>query len=67
MKIRHSMISGKKVKKKHFERFIAKSLRPVPSQGMVEHAKKTWWLQNPTRSPRIRMKTPESKVAEDGT
>ena len=39
-----------------------KSLRPVPSQGKVEQAKKTWRLQTP---PRKRLKTPESEVTED--
>ena len=44
---------------------IKKSLRPVPSQGMVEQAKKTWRLQTPARLPRKRFKTPESEVADD--
>jgi len=28
---------------------------------------KTWWLQTPAGEPRIRLKSPESEVAEDGT
>ena len=28
---------------------VKKLLRPVPIQGMVERAKKTWWLQSPVR------------------
>ena len=42
-----------------------KLLRPVPSQGMVEQAIKTWRLQTPARVPRKRLKTSESEVAED--
>ena len=36
---------------------IKKSLQPVPSQGMVEQAKKTWQLQTPVME-RKRLKTP---------
>ena len=50
--------------KKNF--FIQKSLQPVPSQGMVEQAQKTWRLQTPGRLPRKRLKTPESEVAVEG-
>ena len=42
-----------------------KLLQPFPSQGMVEQAKKTWRLQIPAKLPRIRLKTPQSEVAED--
>ena len=45
---------------------MKKSLRPVPSQGVVEQAKKTWRLQTPARLPRKRLKTPESEVAKNG-
>ena len=31
---------------------IKKSLRPVPSQGMIEQAQKTWRLQTPVKLPR---------------
>ena len=49
--------------KKNF--IMMKSLWPVPSQGMVEQAKKTWRLLTPMRLPRKRLKTPESEVADD--
>ena len=46
---------------------VKKSLWPVPSQGMVEQAKKTWRLQTPARLPRKCLKTPEREreVAKD--
>ena len=34
---------------------VKKSLRPIPSQVMVEQAKKTWRLQTPAKLPRIRL------------
>ena len=49
--------------KKNF--IVKKSLRPVPSQGIVEQAKKTWQLQTPARIPKKRLKTSDSKVADD--
>ena len=41
------------------------SLRPIPSQSMVEQAKKHGGFRPPARLPRKRLKTPDSKVAED--
>ena len=49
--------------KKYF--IVKKSLWPVPSQSMVELAKKTWWLQTPARLLRKLFKTPDSEVAKD--
>ena len=50
--------------KKHF--IVKKSLWLVPSQGMVEQAKKNMAASDPSEvTQRVRLKTPESKVAED--
>ena len=52
MKVSHSMICVRKVKKK-FERFFVQQLRSVPSQGVVEQAKKTWKIKTPMRESRL--------------
>ena len=52
---RHSIMTEESEEKKNF--IVKKSLRPVPSRGMVEQAKKTWRLQTPARLPRKRRKT----------
>ena len=44
---------------------VKKSLRPVPSRGVVEQAKKHSRLQTRARLPRKRFKTPDSEVVED--
>ena len=49
--------------KKNF--IVKKSLQPVPCQGEVEQAKKTWRLQTQAKLVRKRQKTPDSEVAKD--
>ena len=56
-------MSEESEKKRNF--IVKQSLRPLPSQGMVEQAKKTWRLQTPAKLPRKRLQTPDSEVAED--
>ena len=48
------------------ENFIMKkSLRPVPSQGLVKQSKKHGTFRPQRGYPEKRLKTPESEVAED--
>ena len=45
--------------KKHF--IIKKSLRPAPSQGIVEQAKKRWRIKTPARDSKVTKDAPDER------